>query len=94
MLDLHKGARQDERFHLQHGEPRCVGDGDDRRYRSVKWYGLYLEDGSEGWFNSYVLFWRIRWYIGNVKCDPTRTGYYRKGWLDDLVGEHYTPDPN
>ena len=84
MLNLLLHARSDEQFHLQTGQPWCVGKGDDRKFRSVKWHGIYLEDGMPGWFNSYVLFWYIRWYIGNVKCDPTRTFMYWRGQLGDI----------
>ena len=90
MLDLYAAdpsghtPRPDERFHLQTGQPWCVGWGTDRLYRSVKWYGVYLEDGSSGWFNTYVLCWYVRWYVGNVKCDPTRTGMLRHGQLGEV----------
>ena len=84
MLDLTKGARPDERFHLQVGRPWCDGWGYDWLYRSVEWYNITREDGLRGFFKSYVLFWYIRWYIGNVKCDPTRTYMLRRGELGDV----------
>mgnify|MGYP001576191185 CR=1 FL=1 len=94
MLDLHKYARSDERFHLQVGKPWCEGWGLDWLYRSVEWYNIKREDGLRGFFKSYVLFWYIRWYIGNVKCDPTRTTMYWYGQLDDGNPPVYTPDSN
>ena len=93
MLYLHKYARPDERFHLQVGEPWCQGWGWDSFYRSVKWHGLVKENGTDGWFTSYVLLWYIRWYIGNVKCDATRTAMYWYGQLDEGHEPVYVPDP-
>lgn len=98
MLDLYapntegKRPRPDERFHLQIGQPWCEGWGWDWLYRSVEWYGIYREDGFPGQFKSYVLLWFIRWYIGNVKCDSTRTGMYWNLQLEDGIGEQYIPD--
>ncbi len=93
MLDLHKDARPDEKFHLQLGMPmsRLVRFG--IGYRRV-WDNLWLADGTPGRFMSWWLFGeRITWYRGNVKCDGSRTYMYWNGQLDDGVEPHYTPDP-
>lgn len=91
--------RPDERFHLQcgHPEPYCVATGawilpaKDWLYRKIEWWGIYLEDGTPGWFNSYILLWVIRWYRGNVKHDATRTFMLVNGQLDDGKEPHYDP---
>ena len=92
MLDLYapntegRRPRLDERFHLQQPKGWCDGWGVDWLYRSVKWHNVYLEDGSPGWFNSYILLWVIRWYVGTVKHDGSRTFAYENGQLGDYEG--------
>lgn len=93
MLDLNKGARPDERFHLQTGAPIpqvtrfLIG-------KRVTWNGLYLADGSPGYFVSWWLFGNgLHWYRCNAKVDGTRTRMYWAGQLDDGVVPQYIPNP-
>ena len=92
MLDLHKGARPDERFHLQVGEPMVVVTTE-WWGRSVRWYNLILPDGSYGVWQSYWIrlfgYW-VHWYQGTCKCDGTRTRMYWDGALDDGIAPFYT----
>jgi len=97
-----KRPRADEQFHLQcvrkkEDEPYCVASGawkfpvEDWVYRKVEWRNIHLEDGTPGWFNSYIFLWFIRWYRGNVKHDATRTFMLVNGQLDDGRKPHYDP---
>lgn len=63
-LILHAGARPDEAFYLQAEQPTCTGWGWDWLFRKVTW---------DYQFSSYILFWYIRWYYGQEKCDGSRT---------------------
>lgn len=93
MLDLHKGARSDERFHLQGGAPVA------RKTRFgfgyvITWSNIQQEDGTPGTFRSWWFFGgKIHWYQGNTKCDGTRTRMYWYGQLDDGKEPPYVPDP-
>lgn len=96
MLDLHKGARPDERFHLQFGEPKARvrrpwwGLGLVKR---VTWSNISLRNGTPGRWESWWLFGNaIHWYAGTCKCDGTRTRMYWLGQLDDGQEQPYTPD--
>lgn len=92
MLNLHKDARPDERFHLQTGPPvpKVVNLWFMKR---VTWKNLVLPDGSPGYFHSWWLIGNaIHWYQGNVKCDGTRTRMYWWGQLDDGIAPVYIPD--
>jgi len=93
MLQLTKGARPDERFHLQTGPP--VPKVTNLWFmKRVTWSNLFLADGTPGVFTSWWIIGNaIHWYKGNVKCDATRTHMYWNGQLDDGVGEAYVPDP-
>jgi len=79
MLQLNKGARHDEYFHLQNGPPvpkvmRILG------LRRTAWTHLFLPDGSPAMFISWWV-WKLQWYHGTAKCDGTRT---RMGWAGQL----------
>lgn len=90
MLDLKKGARPDEIFHLQAGQPtftQTVRWG----YRKTVWGNIFLPDGSPGTFVS-IWIGKLQFYRGTCKCDPTRTQYYWDGTLDDGQAPAYTPD--
>lgn len=93
-LDLHKGARPDERFHLQDGAPVPRV----RRFlfnKVVTWSNLWLPDGTPGKWSSWWLIGNaLHWYTGTCKCDATRTFMYWNGQLDDGQGDPYQPDPN
>lgn len=98
MLDLHKGARPDERFHLQLGEPvphvsrPWWGLG---LVRLVTWSNLWLPDGQPGrWESWWVIGNAIHWYRGTCKCDGTRTRMYWLGQCDDGKEPPYTADPH
>lgn len=98
MLDLHKGARDDERFHLQTGPPVATVS---RKWwglglvKVVTWGNLFLPDGSPGRFCSYwVIGNALHWYEGDCKVDGTRTYMYWAGQLDDGQGPAYVPDLN
>lgn len=98
MLDLHKGARPDEKFHLQTGKPvakvkrKWWGLG---LVKIVTWSNLFLPDGQPGKFQSHWLIGNaLYWYEGDCKCDGTRTRMYWAGQLDDGQGTPYVPDPN
>lgn len=97
MLDLHKGARPDERFHLQTGQPvPHVWRSWFGVVRHVTWRNLFLDDGTTGHFESWWIIGNaLHWYKGNVKCDGSRTRWYWAGEdrLDDGVQPHYVPDP-
>ena len=95
-LNLHQGARHDERFHLQYGTPKPHGVGVDWLLRRVWWTGVYLPDVApdgapllahqrSGRFASWVVLWVVRWYWGTVKCDGTRTRAYWGGQLGEPV---------
>lgn len=94
MLDLHKGAKEYEHFHLQSGPPvptvtRCWWI-----YKLVTWSNLWLPDGTRGTFRSWWLIGNLlHWYAGDCKCDGTRTRAYWDGQLDDARGEPYIPNP-
>ena len=82
-LDLTKGARPDERFHLQVGPPvphvvRLLG------LRRTAWGHLFLSDGTPATFISWWL-WKLQWYHGTAKCDGTRTRMAWAGQLGDPV---------
>jgi len=95
MLNLHKDARPDERFHLQTGQPVPEIRRTWFFYKIVEWKNLWLPDGSPGWFCSWWLLGNaIHWYSGNVKCDGTRTLMYWAGQLDDGQDPRYVPDSN
>lgn len=92
MLQLTKGAKDYEKFHLQVGPPvpHVVKLWVMKR---VTWSHLFLEDGTPGYFTSWWIFGNaIHWYRGTVKCDATRTHMYWNGQLDDGVSPVYTPD--
>jgi hypothetical protein len=94
LLDLHKGAKEYEHFHLQEGPP-VPSVRRNWLYRITRWNNLQLQDGTVGFFESWWLIGNaIHWYKGNVKCDGSRTRAYWKGELDDGVPPVYIPDPN
>jgi hypothetical protein len=82
MIDLHKGARPDEVFHVQAAQPTF------RQWscgvvRWTVWENIYLADGTPGRFVSRWLFNRLQWYQGTVKCDGTRTAMLNRGDLGE-----------
>lgn len=83
MLNLAKGTKDYERFHLQYGAPvprvwTFLG------VKHVTWGNLSLPDGTPGRFSSWWLIGNaIHWYRGSVKCDATRTYMYWAGQLDE-----------
>lgn len=81
-LDIHRGARPDERFHLEYREPVPHWIGHRRFVRLTWWTGM------DGWFVSVVFFNRFQMYLGTGKVDATRTFAYRMGQL----GEPSNPD--
>lgn len=96
-LDLHKDAKDFERFHLQPGEPKYLGE--ERKYfgllRIQRWGNLTLPDGSPGvWVSSWWFGNALYYYRGTCKCDGTRTRMYWYGQLDDGTGAPYMPDLN
>jgi len=92
MLDLHKNARPDERFHLQLGPPTPVVSNW-WLARIVRWQNVKLADGTPGSFTNWWLFGNaIKWYTGTAKCDGSRTRMYWAGQLDDSRGTPYVPD--
>lgn len=93
-LDLHKGARPDERFHLQKGAP-VPAVSRSWLTKTVRWANIFVDDkGTPGTFVSWwILGNALHWYKGNVKCDASRTYAYWAGQLDDGQGQPYTPDP-
>ena len=94
MLNLHAGAKDYERFHLQTGPPvphvwTLFGV-----FKRVTWSNLFLADGTPGYFTSWWIIGNaVHWYKGNVKCDATRTFMYWNKQLDDGVAIPYAPDP-
>jgi hypothetical protein len=82
--------REDEVFYLlQDGRVEYEGWGVDWLYRSVKWTyeGRWVDrTGRECllhnmWFNSYLLLWFLRWYVGTAKVDGSRTNMLWNGQL-------------
>lgn len=92
MLNLHQGAKNYERFHLQTGAP--VPHVTNLWFmKRVTWSNLRLPDGTAGYFSSWWLIGNaIHWYRGNVKNDGTRTRMYWAGQLDDGQEPRYIPD--
>jgi hypothetical protein len=82
--------REDEVFYLFQGAVQIHTWGwTDYLYRSVKWryegrwfdrHGreCYLADA---WFNTYIVLWFFRWYIGTAKVDGSRTNRLWDGGL-------------
>lgn len=88
MLDLAKGARPDERFHLQMALPiarSCVG----WRWllRRTAWTNIVLPDGRPARFVTWVLCWGLQLYHGTAKCDGSRTFMLRHGQLGGTAHE-------
>ena len=81
MVDLMKGARPDERFHVQSDEPSPQQQiwGPIRR---TTWDKLMNPDGSVGTFTSWW-FYKLQYYAGSTKCDATRTIMMNDGQLGD-----------
>ena len=61
---LHAGARPDEKFYVQVEQPTCSAFGTDFIFRVVSW---------DIDFKSFIFLWFFRMYIGNEKCDASRT---------------------
>ena len=81
MVDLHKGARPDERFHVQQARPvPCTIQRGP--YRQTSWTNIFLPDGYTGSFVS-TWIWKLQWYRGTAKCDGTRTYMLNKGELGE-----------
>jgi hypothetical protein len=80
VLDIAKGAREDERehFHLMRGAPTYY-QYKFGPFRKTVWRMPFM-GGS--YFTSYW-FWKIQFYTGNCKVDGTRTTMYWLGQLDD-----------
>lgn len=94
MLNLHKDARPDERFHLQTGAP-VPQVTNLWVMKRITWSNIFLEDGTPGTFTSWWFIGNaIHYYKGTVKCDATRTFMYRQGQLDDGVWPTYEPQPD
>lgn len=94
MLNLHLGARPDEHFHLQTGQP-VPHVLDLKIVKRVSWSNLTLPDGTPGTFVSWWIFGNaIHWYRGTTKCDASRTYMYWNGQLEDGLGTPYVPDPS
>lgn len=99
MLQLNKGARPDEKFHLQTGPPvpHVMNLWIMKR---VTWSNLFLDpkEYPPNTPGEFVSWWflgnAIHYYKGNVKCDATRCHLYWDKKLDDGIGEEYVPDPN
>jgi hypothetical protein len=93
MLQLTKGAKEYERFHLQTGPPVPHVKNIFGIMKRVTWSNLFLEDGTPGYFTSWWIIGNaIHWYKGTVKCDATRTHMYWNGQLDDGRFPTYLPD--
>ena len=93
MIDLHAGAKDFERFHLQTGRP-VAHVLNLWVVKRVRWSHLVLPDGSPGQFVSWWLLGNaIHWYRGTTKCDGSRTRMYWTGQLDDGRLPHENPDP-
>lgn len=83
MYDLMKGARPDERFHVQAEQPipQPWSFGPVLR---TSWAHLRNSDGSPGTFVSWWIG-KLQWYHGTVKCDATRTSMLNAGQLGDVT---------
>jgi hypothetical protein len=76
-----KGARTDEKFHVQSPQPTYV-QSRFLLYQKTTWSNLVNPDGSAGSFVS-IWVWNLQWYYGTTKCDGTRTYMLNKGELGD-----------
>lgn len=92
MLQLDKGARDDERGHFFLGPEPVLHSFKAGRfgYREAVW-SVPKADGERGWFVSRWWFGHLQYYRGDAKCDGTRTRMYWQGQLDDGQGEPYQP---
>lgn len=92
MLDLLKGARVDERFHLQRGRPVATVS-QSWFHKTITWSNIFLPDGAPATFVSRWIFGRaLHWYRGTAKCDGTRTRMYWAGQMDDGRATRYVAD--
>ena len=80
MIDLTKGARPDEQFHLYCLEPIMHTRGWDWLYRSVTWTFPIGEER----FTTYIFLWFFRWYYGTMKVDGGRTLMMWAGQLGEI----------
>ncbi|MDO8357331.1 MAG: hypothetical protein Q7U76_13150 [Nitrospirota bacterium] len=80
-LDLHKGARTDEVFYLQQGEPVPKSWGWRWLIRRTSWSNIFLADGTPARWTNWNVFWGGQFYHGNAKCDATRCFAYWAGQL-------------
>lgn len=78
-LDLLRGARADERFHVQDGPPVVVSHFDWGILRRTVWHS------APGRFTSWWLVGHLQWYHGTAKCDGTRTRMAWDGQLGDRL---------
>ena len=90
-LDLHKGARPDERFHLQRGQPTVKRHFDWTWLRRTSWKDIRLVDGTTAKWISWWFFNHLQIYHGTAKCDGTRSRMYWLGQLGNPPGgtEYY-----
>ena len=93
MLDLKSGARDDEQFHLQDGQPTAKIMSRGFFHTHITWNDLFLPDGTTGEFCSHwILGGLFHWYHGTCKCDGSRTKAYWAGQLDNGQKPKYKPD--
>ena len=81
MLQLTKGARPDEIFHIQAEQP-VPTQWSSGPFRRTTWSHLALPDWSPGTFVSYWIG-RLQYYHGTAKCDATRTVMLNTGELGE-----------
>lgn len=83
-LNLHKGARPDERFHMQVGRPEIKTHWElGKLFRFISWENIYKPDSKPAFWWS-IWIWCFQIYFGNSKCDGTRTGMYWNHQLDNI----------
>ncbi len=80
-LNLHKGARPDERFFLTPVCPVPKTWSFWKLIRRTSWDPIVMPDGTPGKWISWWFFNHLQWYHGTAKIDGTRTYMYRYGQL-------------
>ena len=83
MIDLQKGARAADKFHLTCRAISHTVWGYPWLLQRITWHGLLLPTGKPAHFTAWIAGWWLRGYWGTAKVDGTRTRMYWNGELGD-----------